>query len=103
MELRHGCEEWVVIEAVHDAIGMAEQLSCFIGVPGGLVFGPFSFEQRYPWFRAWVNSPAGQRLAAQHDEITRLRRQAIAATVGNVRSLPSRLSGAVVPAGQETP
>ena len=91
MELRHGCrsitrhgdgmtryrvnsklikgqplggtdEEWVVIEAVHDAIGLAEQLSCFIGVPGGLIFGPFSFEQRYPWFRSWVNGTAGQRL-----------------------------------------
>jgi integrase len=91
MELRHGCrsatrhgdgmtryrvksklikgqplggtdEEWVVIEAVHDAIGLAEQLSCFIGVPGGLIFGPFSFEQRYPLFRAWVNGAAGQRL-----------------------------------------
>ncbi len=91
MELRHGCrsitrhgdgmtryrvksklikgqplggtdEEWVVIEAVHDAIGLAEQLSCFIGVPDGLIFGPFSFEQRYPWFRAWVNGAAGQRL-----------------------------------------
>jgi hypothetical protein len=91
MELRHGCrsitrhgdgmtryrvksklikgqplggtgEEWVVIEAVHDAVGLAEQLSRFIGIPDDLVFGPFSFEQRYPWFRAWVNSPAGQRL-----------------------------------------
>jgi hypothetical protein len=91
MELRHGCrtttrhgdgltryrvksklikgqplggtdEEWVVIGAVHDVIGLAEQLSCFIGVPDSLVFGPFSFEQRYPWFRAWVNGEAGQRL-----------------------------------------
>ena len=91
MELRHGCrsisrhgdgmtryrlksklvkgqplggtsEEWVVIEAVHDAIGMAEQLSRLIGVPEDLVFGRFSFELRYPWFRDWVNGPAGQRL-----------------------------------------
>ncbi len=91
MELRHGCrstshhgdgitryrlrsklvkgqplggtsEEWVVIKAVHDAIGMAEQLSRFTGVPGDLVFGRFSFDLRYPWFRDWVNGPAGQRL-----------------------------------------
>jgi integrase len=91
MELRHGCrsitrhgdgltryrlksklvkgqplggtsEEWVVIEAVHDAIGMAEQLSRLTGVPEDLIFGRFSFEPRYPWFRDWVNGPAGQRL-----------------------------------------
>jgi integrase len=91
MELRHGCrstshhgdgmtryqlksklikgqplggtsEEWVVIEAVHDAIGMAEQLSRLIGVPEDLVFGRFSLDLRYPWFRDWVNDPAGQRL-----------------------------------------
>lgn len=41
------------------------------------------------------------RLAAQHDEISRLRRQAIPATVDNVRSLTSRLPGAAVPASQE--
>jgi integrase len=91
MELRHGCrsasrhgegltrfrlksklvkgqplggtsEEWVVIEAVYDAVGMAEQLSRLIGVPGDLVFGRFNFEPRYPWFRDWANGPAGQRL-----------------------------------------
>ena len=91
MELRHGCrstshhgdgmtryrlrsklvkgqplggtsEEWVVIEAVHDAIGIAEQLSRLTGVPGDLVFGRFSFDLRYSWFREWVNGPAGQRL-----------------------------------------
>jgi len=55
-------EEWVVIGAVHDAIGMAEQLSRFTGVPEDLIFGRFSFEPRYPWFRDWVNGPAGQRL-----------------------------------------
>jgi integrase len=55
-------EEWVVIEAVHDAVGMAERLSRLIGVPGGLVFGRFNFEPRYPWFRDWANGPAGQRL-----------------------------------------
>ena len=55
-------EEWVVIEAVYDAIGLAEQLSRFIRVREGLVFGSFGFEPRYPWFRAWVNGPAGQRL-----------------------------------------
>jgi integrase len=91
MELRHGCrstshhgdgltryrlksklikgqplggtdEEWAVIEAVHHTIGMAEQLSRLIGVPGDLVFGRFNFEPRYPWFRDWANGPAGQRL-----------------------------------------
>jgi hypothetical protein len=43
------------------------------------------------------------RLSAQHDEISRLRRQAIAATAGNVRSLAPRLSGGTVPGSQETP
>ena len=91
MELRHGCrstsqhgdgmtryrlasklikgqplggtgEEWVVIEAVHDAIGLAEQLSRHIRARDDLVFGRFSFDLRLPWFRAWVNGPAGQRL-----------------------------------------
>jgi hypothetical protein len=40
---------------------------------------------------------AVSRLAAQHDEISRLRRQAIPAKAGNVRSLAPR------PASQETP
>jgi hypothetical protein len=43
------------------------------------------------------------RLAAQHDEISRLRTQAIPATAGNVRSLTPRLSGRTIPASQETP
>lgn len=42
------------------------------------------------------------RLAAQHDEIGRLRRQAIPATAGNIRSLTPRLADGTVPAGQET-
>jgi integrase len=91
MELRHGCrditrhgdgltryrlknklvkgqplggtrEEWVVIEAVHEAIGMAEQLSLLTGVPEDLVFGRFAFGARYYWLRDWVNGHAGQRL-----------------------------------------
>jgi integrase len=91
MELRHGCrnsshhgdgmtryrlksklikgqplggtsEEWVVIEAVHDGVGMAEHLSRLAGVPEDLVFGRFNLDLRYPWFREWVNGPAGQRL-----------------------------------------
>jgi hypothetical protein len=91
MELRHGCrstsrhgdgmtrcriksklvkgqplggtsEEWVVIETVHDAVGMAEQLSRLIGIPADLVFGRFNFEIRCRWFRDWANGPAGQRL-----------------------------------------
>jgi integrase len=55
-------EEWVVIEAVHDAIGLAEQLSLMTGLPGDLVFGRFGFGMRYLSFRDWVNGPAGQRL-----------------------------------------
>jgi hypothetical protein len=42
------------------------------------------------------------RLAAQHDEIRRLRRQVTPAAAGNVRSLTSRLPGGTVPASQET-
>jgi hypothetical protein len=42
------------------------------------------------------------RIAAQHDEISRLRRQAIPATAGNVRSLTPRLPGGTAPASQET-
>ena len=91
MELRHGCrstsrhgdgmtrcriksklvkgqplggtsEEWVVIETVYHAVGMAEQLSRLIGIPADLVFGRFNFEIRCLWFRNWANGPAGQRL-----------------------------------------
>ncbi len=91
MELRHGCrstsrhgdgmtryrlksklvkgqplggtsEEWVVIETVYDAVGMAEQLSRLIGIPADLVYGRFNFEIRCLWFRNWANGPAGQRL-----------------------------------------
>ena len=42
------------------------------------------------------------RLAAQHDEITRLRRQAVPATPDNVRSLTPRPVGPAT-ASQETP
>jgi len=42
------------------------------------------------------------RLAAQHDEITRLRRQAVPARVGNVRSLTPRTAEAIT-ASKETP
>jgi chromosome segregation ATPase len=42
------------------------------------------------------------RLAAQHDEITRLRRQAITAIAGNVRSLTPRIPAGTTPAGQAT-
>ncbi len=42
------------------------------------------------------------RLAAQHDEIIRLRRQAASAAAGNVRSLTPRLNGGAGPARQET-
>jgi hypothetical protein len=54
-------DEWVVIEPVFQAIGLAEQLH-----PGprdgALLFGRFAFAVRYRWFRDWVNGPAGQRL-----------------------------------------
>lgn len=46
------------------------------------------------------------RLAAQHDEITRLRRQATAAKAGNVRTLTPRTAApaaGTIPAGQEAP
>jgi hypothetical protein len=54
-------DEWVVIEPVFQAIGLAGQLH-----PGprdgALLFGRFAFSVRYRWFRDWVNGPAGQRL-----------------------------------------
>jgi hypothetical protein len=42
------------------------------------------------------------RLAAQHDEIIRLRWQAASAAAGNVRSLAPRFNGGAGPARQET-
>ena len=54
-------DEWVVIEPVYQAVGLAEQLH---DDPrdGALLFGRFAFYVRYQWFRDWVNGPAGQRL-----------------------------------------
>lgn len=54
-------DEWVVIEPVHQAAGLAELL---LDDPheGDPLFGRFAFPVRYAWFRAWVNGPAGQRL-----------------------------------------
>ncbi|WP_006247232.1 site-specific integrase [Mycolicibacterium tusciae] len=54
-------DEWVVIEPVHRAIELIEQLH---DDPheGALLLSRFSFRVRYLWFRAWVNSPAGARL-----------------------------------------
>jgi hypothetical protein len=46
------------------------------------------------------------RLTAQHDEITRLRRQPTAAKAGNVRTLTPRTAApaaGTIPAGQEAP
>jgi hypothetical protein len=46
------------------------------------------------------------RLAAQHDEIIRLRRQATAAKAGKVRTLTPRMAAraaGTIPAGQEAP
>ena len=54
-------DEWVVIEPVHQAIELIEQLH---DDPrdGALLLSRFSFRVRYLWFRTWVNSPAGARL-----------------------------------------
>ena len=54
-------DEWVVIEPVHRAIELIEQLH---DDPrdGVLLLSRFNFRVRYLWFRAWVNSPAGARL-----------------------------------------
>ena len=60
-------DEWVVIEPVHRAIELLEQLH---DDPrnGVLLLSRFSFRVRYLWFGAWVNSPAGARfgLAPSH-------------------------------------
>ncbi|MFF4393861.1 hypothetical protein ACFY0G_45260 [Streptomyces sp. NPDC001552] len=52
-------DEWVVIEQVHRAIELAEQLHEDPG-HGALLLGRFSFTVRYRWFSNWVNSQAGQ-------------------------------------------
>src|SRR5260370_14067654 len=54
-------DEWVVIEPVYRAAELAAQLLDEPG-PDTLLPGRFAFQVRYKWFRAWVNSPAGQRL-----------------------------------------
>jgi integrase len=54
-------DEWVVIEPVHRAAELLEQLhdDPHDGAP---LLGRFAFAVRYTWFRNWVNGPAGQRL-----------------------------------------
>lgn len=54
-------DEWIVVEPVYQAAGLAEQLH---DAPHdeALLFGRFAFTVRYTWFKNWVNSPAGQRL-----------------------------------------
>ncbi len=54
-------DEWVVIEPVYHAVGLAEQLLDH-PEPGTGLFGRFTFGVRSRSLRAWVNSPAGQRL-----------------------------------------
>jgi integrase len=54
-------DEWVVIEPVYQAAGLAEQLHDDRR-QGAPLFGRFAFNIRYQWFRDWVNGPAGQRL-----------------------------------------
>ena len=54
-------DEWVVTKDVFDAVTIAEQL---LDQPeqGTLLLAPCTFCVIYSHFRAWVNSPAGQRL-----------------------------------------
>jgi len=52
-------DEWVVIEEVHRAVGLAEQLG---PRRGGRLFGAVGFDNRYLTFRCFVNGPEGQRL-----------------------------------------
>ncbi len=55
-------DEWVVIQPVHQAAGLAAAL---LGddTPGTApLFGRFSFQPRYQAFRSWVNGPPGHRL-----------------------------------------
>ncbi len=55
-------DEWVVIQPVHQAAGLAAALLGQDTPPAAPLFGRFTFEHRYQAFRSWVNSPAGQRL-----------------------------------------
>ena len=55
-------EEWVVIETVYHAVGMAEQLSRSSASPETWYSAGSTSSTRYPWFRNWANGPAGQRL-----------------------------------------
>ena len=54
-------DEWIVIEPAYLAAGLAEQLHNDPR-PSALLFGRFTFNVRYQWFRNWVNGPTGQRL-----------------------------------------
>jgi hypothetical protein len=54
-------DEWIVVEPVYQAVGLAEQLHRSPH-DEALLFGRFEFTVRYTWFKNWVNSPAGQRL-----------------------------------------
>jgi hypothetical protein len=54
-------ERWVVVEEVHRAVELAEQLLDH-QANGASLFGRFAFDARYATFRSWVNRPAGQRL-----------------------------------------
>jgi len=54
-------DEWVVIEPVHQAIQLLEQLH-HDPRDGVLLLSRFNFRVRYLWFRAWVSSPDGARL-----------------------------------------
>jgi len=54
-------DEWVVIEPVHHAVGLVEQLHDN-PTDGAPLFGRFAFDVRHQWLRNWVNGPAGQHL-----------------------------------------
>ena len=57
-------DEWVVIEPVYQAAGLAEQLHDNPAA-GAFLFGRIAFSVRYAWFRDWVNGPSGQRLGLE--------------------------------------
>ena len=54
-------DEWVVIQPVHQAAGLAAALLGEDTPPAAPLFGRFTFGHRYQAFRSWVNGP-GQRL-----------------------------------------
>jgi hypothetical protein len=55
-------DDWIVIEPVHRAVALAEQLA-HPAQPGQPLFGRIGYNGRYTRsLRPWINGPAGQRL-----------------------------------------